>query len=89
MDPPIFLLLLRPCLPPLIHHASCCLFIFLTVDEQRGIFLIVAPSGETDTEIPAQRTADLMRTSATKGTPMVEKVLGLAAREIRASPPAT
>ena len=43
----------------------------------------MAPPGDTDTESLAQRIADSSRSAASRRTPLVGEVLGIAARNIR------
>ena len=63
---------------------------FSAASKLRGILLyIMASSGDMDPEVSEQRIVGLLRTDAPAGTPMVDEVLGIAARESCASPAAS
>ena len=53
------------------------------------MYFLMAPPGETDPGNTAKRFAALSRTPASQSAPIVGEVLGIAARNIRAPPPAS
>ena len=62
---------------------------FFAPGKQRGILYTVVSSGDMGTAVFAKLSVDLLRSNVPQSTPIVDEVLGIPAREIRARPPAS